>query len=144
MINLSSHGRLLAISVQSPPLPLERKEHIHGSDGLSLGMLSVSDSVSDHALQVVLENSSGFFVDQTTDTLDTTSSCQSSDRWFSDALNVVSQDFPVSLCASLAKSFSSFATSRHDDYLSVKLLCCVVNVEQVECCRKLCCLTRTG
>ena len=55
---------LAAKAVQSPALPLEGIDHIHGSDSLPLGMFSVSDSVTNHILKEHLQNSSSFFVDQ--------------------------------------------------------------------------------
>ena len=55
---------LAAKAVQSSSLPLEGIDHVHSSDGLPLGMFSVSDSVADHVLEEHLQNTSGFFVDQ--------------------------------------------------------------------------------
>ena len=40
-----------AEAVQGPALPLEGIDNVHGSDSLSLGMLSVGDSVADDILQ---------------------------------------------------------------------------------------------
>ena len=42
---------LSAKAIQSPPLPLQGIGHIHGSDGLPLGMFSVGDRIPDHILQ---------------------------------------------------------------------------------------------
>ena len=55
---------LAAKAVQSSSLPLEGIDHVHSSDSLPLGMFSVSDSVADHVLEEHLQNTSGFFVDQ--------------------------------------------------------------------------------
>ena len=92
-------------------------------------MLSVGDGVPDHVLQEHLkdrkvqtdmplmhhlQNTPGLLVDQARDSLDATPSCKSSDGRFRDALNVVPQDFPVSLGSSLAKTLASFSTSGHD------------------------------
>ena len=38
-------------AVESTSLPLESINHIHGGNGLPLGVLSVGDRVSDHILQ---------------------------------------------------------------------------------------------
>ena len=38
-------------AIESTSLPLESIDHIHGGDGLPLGVLSVGDRVSDHILQ---------------------------------------------------------------------------------------------
>ena len=126
MINLSSHGRLLAISIQSPPLPLERKEHIHGSDGLSLGMLSVSDSVTNHILKEHLQYTPGLFIDQARDPLYTAPSGQTANVSLGDVLDVVPQDLPVPLGTSLSKAFASLATTSHVAEVSgpsEKILC---------------------
>lgn len=76
-------------SVEGLALSLESVDDVHSNNSLPLGVLSVSDSIPDHALQVVLQNTSGLFVDQSADSLDTTSSSQTSDGWFCDSLDVV-------------------------------------------------------
>ena len=38
-------------TIQSPALPLESVDDVHGSDSLPLGMLSVGDGVADDILQ---------------------------------------------------------------------------------------------
>ena len=107
-------------------------------------MLGVGDGVPDHVLQEHLQdkkissdlllthhlqNTPGLLVDQARDSLDATPSCKSSDGRLRDALehggvriitaqdtnlDVVPQDFPVSLGSSLAKTLASFSTSGHD------------------------------
>ena len=71
-------------------MSLEGVDDVHGYNGLPLGVLGVGYSIPDHALQVVFEHSSGLIVDQSTDTLDTSSSCKTSDGWLGDALDVIS------------------------------------------------------
>ncbi len=109
----SSKRCLAAKAVQSASLPLQSVDHVHGGDGLALGVLCVGDSVTDHVLQEDLEDSAGLFVDQTGDTLDTTTAGKTTDRGLGDALDVVAQDLPVALGASLAETFASLSTSRH-------------------------------
>ena len=65
-------GSLTSESVQGASLPLEGIDNIHGGDGLPLGMFSVGDSITDDIFQENLEDTSGFFIDQARDTLDTT------------------------------------------------------------------------
>merc|ERR1711872_672370 len=103
-----------AEAVQGPALPLEGIDNVHSSDGLPLGMLSVGNSVADDILQEHLQDTSGLFIDQTTDPLDSSSSGQPSDGRLGDALDVAPQDLPMPLGASLAKSFSSFSTTSHN------------------------------
>ena len=90
-------------------------DDVHGGDSLALGVLSVGDCISDDVLEEDLQDSSGFFVDESRDSLHATSSGQSSDGWLGDALDVVSQDLSVTLGASLSESLASFASSRHDE-----------------------------
>ena len=136
--------RLSSEAIQGTPLPLESIDNIHSSNSLPLGMLSVGDGVPDHVLQEHLQdrkvptdtllmhhlqNTPGLLVDQARDSLDATPSCKSSDGRLRDALehggvriitventnlDVVPQDFPVSLGSSLAKTLASFSTSGHD------------------------------
>ena len=68
-------------------------------------MLSVGDGVPDSTLEESLEDSSGLLVDQSGDSLDTTSSSETSDSGLGDSLDVVSQNLPVSLSASLSKTY---------------------------------------
>lgn len=65
-------------------------------------MLSVGDRVADNRLEEELEDTAGLVVDKTGDTLDTTSSCETSDSGLGDTLDVVSQD----LCFEIEKRVS--------------------------------------
>jgi len=59
-------------TVQSSSLSLQSVDDVHSGDGLSLGVLSVRDSVSDHILQEHLEHTPRLFIDQAGNTLDST------------------------------------------------------------------------
>ena len=74
-------------------------------------MLGVGDGITDDIFQENFEDTTGLFVDQAGDTLDTTSAGQSSDGGLGDSLDVITKDLSVTLCASLSQSFSSFAAS---------------------------------
>ena len=100
-------------SVQGTALALQSVDNIHGGDGLSLGVLSVGDCISDHILQECLQHSTGLLVDQTADSLHSTTASKTPDGWLGDSLDVVPENLPVTLCASFSKTFASFATSRH-------------------------------
>jgi hypothetical protein len=96
--------RLDAETVKRSALSLERVDDVESSDGLSLGVLRVSDRVSDDVweerrgangkeeelltLKEDLEDTSSLLVDQARDTLDTSSSCETSDGGLGDALAV--------------------------------------------------------
>ena len=106
-------NNLTSESVEGTSLPLEGIDNIHGSDSLPLGMFSVGDSISDDILKENLQNSTSLLIDQTRDTLDSSTTSQPSDGGLGNTLDVVSQHLPVTLGASLSKSLSSFASSSH-------------------------------
>ena len=76
-------------------------------------MLCVCDGISDDIFQEDLQYASGFLVDETADSLHTTSASKTTDSWFGDTLDVVTKYFPVTLGASLSKTLASFSAARH-------------------------------
>ena len=104
---------LSAESVEGATLPLESVDHIHGGDSLPLGVLGVGDGVPDDVLEEHLEDSTGLLVDQSGDTLDSSTAGQPPDGGLGDTLDVVTENLPVTLGASLSESLSSFTTSSH-------------------------------
>jgi hypothetical protein len=78
--------QLCAKSVEGSALSLESVDDVHSGDGLSSGVLGVGDGVSDDSLEEVLQDLSGVLVDEVRDSLDSTSSGESSDGGFGDAL----------------------------------------------------------
>jgi hypothetical protein len=52
-------GLLVAEAVEGAALELEGGDHVHGGDGLPLGVLGVGDGVPDHVLQEDLEHAAG-------------------------------------------------------------------------------------
>jgi hypothetical protein len=96
-------------------LSLQSVDDIHGGDSLPLGMLGVGDGITDDILKEHFENTTGLLIDETRDTLDTTSASKTADGGLGDTLDVITQDFAMTLSATLSESFSSFSTSRHDD-----------------------------
>jgi hypothetical protein len=115
-------GSLTAESVESTALTLEGIDNVHGCDGLPLGMFGVGDSITDDVLKEDLEDSTGLLIDESRDTLDTSTASQSTDGGLGDTLDVITQYFAMTLGASFAESFSSFATSSHFDVFSLKFL----------------------
>ena len=110
---------LTSESVQGASLPLEGIDNIHGSDGLPLGVFGVGDGIPDDVLKENLEDSTGLLIDESRDTLDSSTASQPSDCRLGDSLDVVSQHLTVTLGTSLSKSLSSFATSGHVACVSV-------------------------
>ena len=103
--------RLSTESVEGSSLAFQGVHDIECGDGLSLGMLGVGDGITDDVFQENLEDTTGFFVDQAGDTLDTTSASQSSDGGLGDSLDVITKNLSVTLGASFSQSLSSLTTS---------------------------------
>ena len=85
-------------------------------------MLGVSDRITDNILKKDLENSTSLFVNQSRNTLDTTTTSETTDSGLGDSLDIVTKDLAMTLGASLSKSLSSFATARHTVFVFVCLL----------------------
>eukprot|EP00094_Tigriopus_californicus_P013357 TCALIF_12918-PA protein Name:"Similar to Histone H3 (Urechis caupo)" AED:0.57 eAED:0.57 QI:0/0/0/0.33/1/1/3/0/195 len=96
-------------------LSLQSVDHVHGGDGLSLGVFSVGDGITDDILKEHLEDPTSLFIDQARDTLDSTTTSQSPDSGLGNTLDVITQDFAMTLGASFTQTFASFASSCHDD-----------------------------
>ena len=92
-------------------MTLEGVDDVHGSDGLTAGVFSVGDGITDDVLEEDLEDSAGLLVDEAGDTLHSSPAGQAPDGGLGDSLDVVPQDFAVPLGASLSESFSSFTSS---------------------------------
>ena len=112
---------LTAESVQGTSLTLQSVDHIHGGHGLPLSVLGVGDGITDDVLEEHLQDTAGLLVDETGDTLHTTTASQAADGGLGDALDVITQYFAVTLGASLSESFTTFSTSRHVDSSMDKL-----------------------
>ena len=111
--------QLATKAIQGAALPLESVDHVHGGDSLPLGVLRVGDGISDDVLQEDLENSTSLLIDESRDTLDSSTTSQPPDCRLGDTLDVVSQHLPVTLSASLSQSLSTFTTSSHVADVSV-------------------------
>ena len=114
ILNLTSE------TVQSTALSLEGVYYIHSSDGLPLGMLGVGNGITDDILQEYLQDTSGFFVDKSRDTLDTTTSSQTTDSGLGDTLDIITKNFAMPLGSSLSQTFSTLAAASHLDAYDVK------------------------
>ena len=104
---------LPAEAVERAALALERVDDVHGGDGLPAGVLGVGDGVTDHVLEEHLEDTTGLLVDESRDTLHTSSTSETADGGLGDSLDIVAKHFSVTLGTSLSESFSSFSSSRH-------------------------------
>ena len=104
---------LTSESVEGTSLAFQGIDDIHGGDSLPLGMLGVGDGITDDVLKEDLEDTTGLFVDESRDALDTTTTRQTADGGLGDTLDVITQHLPVALGASLSEPLSSFASACH-------------------------------
>jgi hypothetical protein len=107
----SSKSRLATETVESSALALESIDNVHSSDGLAAGVLSVGDGIANNVLEEDLENTTSLLIDQTRDTLDTTTTSETSNGGLGNALNVVTQHLAVTLGTRLAEALASLATT---------------------------------
>jgi hypothetical protein len=70
---------------------LESVDDIERGDSLALGVLSVGNRVADDVLKEDLEYTASLLVDQTRDTLDTTTTSETTNSGLGDTLDVVTQ-----------------------------------------------------
>ena len=104
---------LTSESVEGTSLAFQSIDDIHGGDSLPLGVLGVGDGITDDVLKEDLEDTTGLFVDEARDALDTTTTRQTADGRLGDTLDVITQHLPVTLGASLSEPLSSFASACH-------------------------------
>ncbi|KAL7544595.1 hypothetical protein ACHAWF_007978, partial [Thalassiosira exigua] len=97
---------LSAEAVEGLSLALEGVHNVHGSDGLAASVLGVRDGVTDDVLEEDLEHSPSLLVDETRDTLDATTTSETANGGFGDALDVVTKDLAMALGASLSKTLA--------------------------------------
>jgi len=106
--------RLSAETVEGASLALQGVDDIEGGDGLALGVLSVGDGITDDVLEENLEDRAGLLVDEAGDTLDTTTTGETTDGGLGDSLDVVTKNLAVTLGAALSETLSTFTAARHD------------------------------
>jgi hypothetical protein len=90
-------------------LTLQGVDDVERGDGLALGVFGVGDGITDDRLEEGLEDTTGLFVDHGRDTLDTTTTSETADGGLGDTLDVVTKNLAMTLGATLAKTFASFA-----------------------------------
>ena len=113
---------LTSETVKGLSLALEGIDNVHGSDSLAAGVFGVSDGITNDVLKKDLEHTTGFFVNQTRDTLDTTTTSKTTNGRLGDALDIVAKNLAVTLGSSLSESLSSLSSARHVGSLLVCLL----------------------
>ena len=104
---------LTAETVQGTSLPLQGVHNIHGSHGLPLGVLGVSDCVADHVFQENFENSASLLVDEARNTLHAATTSQTADGRLRDTLDVIAKYLPVPLSTTFSQTLTTFPASGH-------------------------------
>lgn len=101
-------------TVDGTALTLESVDNIQSGDRLALGVLAVQGGILDDTFEEHAEGAAGLIVDQTGQTLDTTSARHTTDGGLGDTLNVFIHDLGVALSTGFALTGSvSFATFAH-------------------------------
>lgn len=114
---IRSKHNLTSESVESTSLSLESVDDVHSGNGLSASVFGVGDGVSDDVLEEYLEHTTGLFVDESGDSLHTSSTSETADGGLGDSLDIVTKNFSVTFGTSLSESFSSFSSSRHFKFI---------------------------
>jgi hypothetical protein len=105
--------RLTTETVECLSLSLEGIHNVERGDSLALGVLSVCNGITNDRLEEDLEDTACLLIDEARDTLDATTASETTDCWFCDALDVVTQNLAMTLRTSLSESLSTFTTARH-------------------------------
>ena len=108
-------------TIEGSALSLESIDDIESSDGLSLGVFSVSNWVTDDVFEEWSEDNSGLVIDEGRDSLDTSSSGKSSNSWLGDSKDGVLDGFLSKSLGTLFTwdftEFSSFGSLYWGHYL---------------------------
>ena len=108
---MKSNIRSSSETVKGSTLSLKSIDDIEGGDGLSLGVLGVADGISDNVLEEASEDNSGLVIDEGADSLDSTSSGESSDSLLGDTEDGFLDSLGgVSLGSGLTLNLAEFAS----------------------------------
>ena len=110
--------KLAAETVECAALALESIDDIHGRHSLPTSVLGVSDRITNDVIKESLENTTGLIIDNTADTLHTTTTSETADCGLGDALNGVTKELAMTLCtlctlATKRKRLATLTTARH-------------------------------
>ena len=79
-------------------------------------MLRVGDGITDNVLKEDLEDTTSLFVNETRDTLHTTTTGQTTDSRLGNSLDVIAQNLTMTLGSSLSESLASFASACNEKW----------------------------
>jgi hypothetical protein len=83
--------------------------HVKGQTNLSVG-----NSITDNTLKEGLQNTTGLLVDHGRDTLDTTTTSETSDGRLGDTLDVVTKNLAMTLGSTLAETLSTLSAYKEN------------------------------
>ena len=106
-----STARLTSETVKGLSLTLESVDNVHCYDSLTAGVLSVGYRITNDVLEEYLENTASLLIDKSRDTLDSTTTGETTDSRLGDSLDVVTENLTVTLSSSLSESLSSFTAA---------------------------------
>ncbi len=102
--------RLSAESVKGSALSLESIDNVHGGNSFTTSVLGVGDSITNDVLEEAGEDVTDFLVDVEGDSLDSSTTGESSDCWLGDAFNEGTAGLVgVALDANLSDAFATFS-----------------------------------
>lgn len=110
---LSGGWCLAAETVQSTALAFQSVDDVHGGDRLALGMLGVGNGIPDDILEEYFQDTAGLLVDESGDTLDSTTTCQTANCRLRYTLDVIAKDLAMTLGSPFAQTLSAFTATRH-------------------------------
>ena len=102
MLFVLGGGYLSSKSVEGSALTFQSVDNVKGCNSLAACVLGIGDSIPDDILEEDLQDPPGLLINEAGDTLDASTTSQSANCGLGDALNVVPEDFPVPLGASLS------------------------------------------
>jgi len=120
-----------AETVEGSSLSLKSVDDVEGSDGLSLGVFSVHNGVTDDVLEESLEDGTGLFVDVRADSLDTTTAGKSANSRLGDAEDGLTESTSVlvSLGAGLAATLSFSASAEFSSLCCHLYFCLILQID---------------
>ncbi len=77
--------------------------------GWKSSLFSVCDGITDDTLKEGLQDTTGLLIDHGGDTLDTTTTSETSDGRLGDTLDIVAKNLSVTLSTTLAEALATFA-----------------------------------
>jgi hypothetical protein len=110
-MGLALERALTSETVEGLSLALEGVDNIHRGDSLTTSVLCVGDRVADDVLKEDLQHTTSLFIDETRDTLDTTTTSETTDSRLGNSLDIVAENLSVTLGTSLSESLSSLTAA---------------------------------